>query len=99
MVDRIANPVTRLPIGAGIVARRSTTGRHAIARHLRIVRRRPITAEVKVHRRTASPHRLITAEGQRRRLTVVAAGLTAVADRPQVMVPLEVTPDTGKNLL
>jgi NADH dehydrogenase FAD-containing subunit len=76
-------------------------------------------AEVKVHRPTASPHRLITAEVERRRLTsphrlitaeverrrltvvVVAAGTTgvAVADRPQDMVPLEVTPGTGKNCL
>jgi hypothetical protein len=59
-------------------------------------------AEVKVHRPTASPHRLITAEVERHRLTVVvAAGTTgaAVADRPQDMVPLEVTPGTGKDCL
>jgi len=52
-----------------------------------------------VHRHTVSPHRLITAEVGRRRLTVVVAGPTGLAARPQDMVPLEVTPDTGENRL
>ena len=102
MVDRIANQVTHPPAGAGTLVLRGITGRHGIVRRPRIVRHRLITAEVKVHRPTASPRRLITAEVERRRLTVaVAAGTTgaAVADRPQDMVPLQVTPGTGKNFL
>jgi hypothetical protein len=102
MVDRIANRVTHLPAGAGTVVLRGTTGRHGTVRRPRIVRHRLLMAEVKVHRPTVSPHRLITAEVERRRLTVVVAvGTTAaaVADRPQDIVPLEVTPGTGKNCL
>jgi hypothetical protein len=101
MADRIASPVTRLLVGAGTAPRRGTTGRHAIARRLRIGRRRLTMAEAKELRRTTSRLRLITAEEERSRITGVVAGLTGVVaeDRPPVTAPPEATPGTGKNFL